>query len=84
FGLKINPFLNYNNGYYDSSSKSGRKKFKPGAIINLYVSQQITSGAGYKVEVFGQFFNLTNNRSEMPWGFRETGFATTGGLVVTF
>ncbi|NTW50268.1 MAG: TonB-dependent receptor [Chlorobiales bacterium] len=84
FGLKINPFLNYNDGYYDSSSKSGRKKFEPGIILNVYVSQLIASGTGYKVEVFGQFYNLTDNRYEMPWEFRAMGISTTGGLVVTF
>jgi len=84
FGLQITPIFNYNNGYYDSSSKSGRRKFTPGALLNAYISQRIVKKNNVLVSCFGQFYNLTNNRYEMPWQFRNTGFSVMGGLKVEF
>jgi outer membrane receptor protein involved in Fe transport len=83
-GLQITPSLNYNDGFFDSSSKSGRSKFVPGVIVNVYVSQIIVSNNKSKVSCFGQFYNLTNNRYEMPWQFQNTGFSAMGGLKVEF
>ncbi|NTW33338.1 MAG: TonB-dependent receptor [Bacteroidetes bacterium] len=84
FGLKITPSLNYNDGFYDSSSKTGRKKFIPGMLLNAYVSQTIVKNNKSKVICFGQFYNITDNRYEMPWQFINTGFSVMGGLKVEF
>lgn len=84
FGLQITPALNYNNGFYDSSSKSGRKKFTPGSLLNAYISQRIVKKNNTQVSCFGQFYNLTNNKYEMPWQFMNTGFSVMGGLKVEF
>jgi iron complex outermembrane recepter protein len=84
FGLQITPSLNYNDGYYDSSSKTGRKKFTPGALLNAYVAQTIVNKNNCKVTCFGQFYNITNNQYEMPWQFKNTGFSVMGGLRVEF
>ena len=84
FGLKIAPYLNYNDGYYDSSSKTGRKKFTPGALLNLSISQVIAKSNEFKLEIFGQFYNITDNRYEMPWQFKDPGFSGMGGLRATF
>jgi outer membrane receptor protein involved in Fe transport len=84
FGLQITPSVNYNDGYYDSSSKLGRKKFIPGTILNVYASQRIVKKNNTQVSLFGQFSNLTNNRYEMPWQFRNTGLSMMGGLKVEF
>lgn len=84
FGLQITPTINYNDGFYDSSSKSGRKKFTPGTVLNAYVSQTIVNKNKCKVICFGQFYNITNNAYEMPWQFKNTGFSAMGGLKVEF
>ncbi len=84
FGLQISTYLNYNAGFYDSSSKSSRNKFTPGTTINAYVSQTISKKEKSLVTCFVQLYNITNNRYEMPWQFRNTGFAVTGGLKVEF
>jgi iron complex outermembrane recepter protein len=84
FGLSVSPYLSYNGGYYDSSSKNGRTFFKPGELLNIYVAQVLAGNENYKVELFGQFYNLTDNRFEMPWQFQNTGFSGMGGLRVTF
>lgn len=84
FGLQIAPSLNYNDGFYDSSSKSSRQKFTPGITLNAWVSQTILSRENLKVSCFGQFYNITNNRYLMPWQFQNTGFSFMAGLEVVF
>ena len=82
FGLRVSPYLNYNSGYYDSNSKTGRKKFTPGALLNAYVAQTLTRSEKISLDAFLRFYNITDNRYEMPWQFRNTGFAVTGGLKI--
>lgn len=84
FGFQISPYLNYNAGYYDSNSKSGRKFFKPGTLLNINASQVLAKAENYKVEAFGNFYNVTNNKYEMPWQFRNPGFSFMAGIRATF
>ncbi|MBK8881196.1 MAG: TonB-dependent receptor [Bacteroidales bacterium] len=84
FGLIISSYLNYNNGFYDSSDEAGRNFFKPGTLLNLNISQKLAETKNYKLEGFGEFYNLTNNRYEMPWQFRNTGFSVMAGLKASF
>ena len=84
FGLIFRPVLNYNSGYYDSTSKSGRKKFTPGVLINLYASQLVTENETFSITLFAEVYNLTNNRYVMPWQFQNTGLAVNGGVRVLF
>ena len=83
-GLTVSPVLNYNGGYYDSSSKSGRNEFKPGLVANLYISQIVRTTGNYDLNLFAKGYNLTDNRYEMPWQFQDTGLAITGGFRVRF
>ena len=84
FGTYVSPYVNYNGGYYDGSSLTGRKFFKPGALVNIQVIQQLAKGDDYKVDLFGNFYNITNNKYEMPWQFRDPGFSFMAGIKVTF
>lgn len=84
FGLNVRPVLNYNGGYYDSSSKSGRKKFTPGTLINIYASQLIAEKENFSINLFATVYNLTDNKYEMPWQFQNTGIAFNGGIRVQF
>jgi iron complex outermembrane recepter protein len=84
YGLSFSPYLNYNNGFYDSSDKAGRSFFKPGALLNLNVSQVLAETENYKVEAFGNFYNVTNNKYEMPWQFQNPGFSMMAGIKATF
>jgi outer membrane receptor protein involved in Fe transport len=83
-GMNISTFLNYNGGFYDSSDETSRSYFEPGVLLNLNVSQELTKGESYRVECFGQFYNLTNNKYEMPWQFQNTGFSFMAGLRASF
>jgi iron complex outermembrane recepter protein len=84
FGFTISPYLNYNNGFYDNSDKTSRNFFKPGALLNINASQVLTKDPGYRIELFGQFYNVTNNTYEMPWQFQDPGFSMMAGIRVTF
>lgn len=84
FGLTFSPSLNYNDGFYDGIAKNGRNYFKPGVVINLYIAQILTSGKSYSVEGFAQLYNITNNKYDMPWQFRNPGFSGMFGVKVTF
>jgi iron complex outermembrane recepter protein len=84
FGMMINTYLNYNKGFYDSSDETNRNFFKPGTLLNLNISQKLAEKQSYKLEAFGEFYNLTNNRYEMPWQFRNTGFSFMTGLRTSF
>lgn len=83
-GLTIRPVLNYTGKYYDSSSLTLRNDFTPGTIINLYASQQLVKKPGHQIELFTQMYNITNNRYEMPWQFRNTGLSMMAGIRVFF
>lgn len=84
FGMMLNPYLNYNNGFYDSSDEAGRLFFKPGALLNINASQILAESEAYRIELFGNFYNVTNNQYEMPWQFRNPGFSMMAGLRATF
>lgn len=84
FGLSVSPTLNYNSGYYDSSSLNNRRKFTPGVILNLHLSQVISIGDSHRLEWFAQLINLTDNRFDMPWQFRNLGFSVMSGIRATF
>jgi len=83
-GLSVSPYLNYNNGYYDSSDLVNRSFFKPGTLLNMNISQVLAKTESYKVEVFGNFYNVTSNKYEMPWQFRNPGFSMMAGIKATF
>ena len=84
FNLRITPVMNYTGIYYDSTSRSGRNEFNPGALINLFISQQVIDQDNYSMELFVRVYNMTNNKYEMPWQFRNTGTSITGGFRVSF
>ncbi|PWD99058.1 TonB-dependent receptor plug domain-containing protein [Marinilabilia rubra] len=84
FGLTLRPVLNYTGAYYDSSSKSGRNEFEPGVVINFFGSQRLAEEKAYAIDLFTEVYNLTDNRFEMPWQFKNTGIAISGGFKVTF
>lgn len=84
FGLHLSTYLNYVDGIYDSSDETSRNYFKTGALLNANLSQELKKTEKYKVECFGQFYNITNNKYEMPWQFMNTGFSMMIGLRSTF
>ena len=84
FGLNLSAYLDYNSGIYDSSEESSRNFYNTGALLNADVTQEITESGSFRIECFGQFYNITDNRYEMPWQFRNTGFSMMLGLRAVF
>jgi outer membrane receptor for ferrienterochelin and colicin len=84
FGLSVVPYANYNSGFYDGTSVASRIFYKPGWLVNLFVSQRIARINNGTVSCFAGLYNLTNNGYQLPWQFRNTGFSGQGGLRVTF
>jgi outer membrane receptor protein involved in Fe transport len=76
--------VNYTGTYYDSSSKSGRKSFTPGLLVNFFAQQEIVTTKSIQLDLFGQFYNLTDNRYEMPWQFQNTGLSMMVGFKISF
>ncbi|MCB2220982.1 MAG: TonB-dependent receptor [Bacteroidetes bacterium] len=83
FGLNVTPAFNYNSGYFDSTSPTGRNEFVPGVLLNLFVSQRVVNQTGFLIDLFLKSYNLSDNQYEMPWGFKNTGFSVMGGFKVT-
>jgi outer membrane receptor for ferrienterochelin and colicin len=83
-GFTFSPSVNYNSGFYDGISKSGRIKYVPGVVLNTWLSQQIIKSDSYLLECYAQFYNITNNDYSMPWQFKNPGFSGMIGIKVTF
>ena len=84
FGLNLTPSVNYNGGFYDGLSKSDRKKYTPGAVINIQIAQRLAKSDLCEIQCFAQLYNITNNRYQMPWQFKNTGFSGMLGIKATF
>jgi outer membrane receptor protein involved in Fe transport len=78
--LVIAPYLHYVGTYYDSTSKSGRQKFGQYATINAHLQKGIVKNVVLNLDLT----NITNNKYEMPWQFRDPGFAAFGSLELVF
>ena len=43
-GTNISTYMNYNDGFYDSSDESSRNFFKPGLLLNLKYISAVSQG----------------------------------------
>jgi len=82
--IRASLALQYASGVYDSISKAGRRKFDSHAVLNAHLEREIASKDGYRVRLYLDPYNLTDNDYEMPWQFKDPGFAVTGGLALSF
>lgn len=76
----VNLYLNYNSGFYDSNSKSNRIFYKPGLLLNMMISRQLYNSRTNSLEGFIELYNLTNNKFNLPWEFKNTGFSVMAGI----
>jgi outer membrane receptor protein involved in Fe transport len=70
--------------YYDSTSKSGRKKFGDYQVVNIKLQKTLVKTADYSMNAAVDLNNITNKKYEMPWQFRDPGFNALGSLEFTF
>lgn len=74
--------LQWSGRIYDSTSKAGRAAFDGHELVTGRIEKRVDLQDGYRVRLYLEPYNLTNNQFEMPWQFRDPGFSTTGGVVV--
>jgi iron complex outermembrane recepter protein len=84
FDISISPYLHIIGSYYDSTSKSSRRKLGRYQILNIRAQKVLYKGAGYSVNAALDLNNLFDKRYEMPWEFRDTGFNAFGSLELKF
>lgn len=83
WAVAISPYLHWVGKYYDSTSRAGRSKFGSYAAVNLKLRKFILEKSEYASAIFIDLNNVTDKRSEMPWGFQDPGFNAFAGLEVT-
>ena len=83
-GFGVAPYLHVTGTYYDSTSLGSRSSFGPYAELNLRLEKSIFNTEGYIVSLVVDLNNLTNNKYEMPWQFRNPGFQVFSGLQFQF
>ncbi|MBN8704856.1 MAG: TonB-dependent receptor [Bacteroidetes bacterium] len=84
YEIKISPYLHASGKIYDGTSKSSRKSYDQGILLNLNATGSVYQSDLFSLETFANFYNLTDNRFEMPWGFQDPGFSWTGGMRISF
>jgi outer membrane receptor protein involved in Fe transport len=84
YSIEISPKAHFGGKIYDSSSKANRTAFASRELINLMVSKAIKLSNGNSMNLFLNLYNVTNNKFEMPWQFRDPGFSYTLGARFVF
>lgn len=84
YQLTLSPYLQAVGTYYDSTSKSGRRSFGSYQELNLRIMKRLFQGDGFATHLSLDLNNLTDNRYELPWQFRNPGFNFFCGLEFGF
>ncbi len=79
--LSLSPRINVTGAYSDSSSKSNHREFGPYFTVSLK-AEKIVSYPGCDLVIGLDLENLTDNRYEMPWQFRNPGFYALATLEI--
>jgi len=82
--VEISPMAHFGGQIYDSSSKATRTAFDSKELVNIIFSKTYSLSGKQKLNVFLKFYNITNNKFDMPWGFRDAGFKYTMGARLSF
>jgi len=84
WNITISPYIHLAGKIFDSTSKSGRTQYGSYELVNLNINKSIMISASSKIDAFINFYNITDNRFEMPWQFRDPGFSMMAGLRAAF
>lgn len=82
--IYVSPYLHLVGSYYDSTSKSSRRKLGPYPVLNLRAQKAFVYKDAFALHAAIDLNNLLNNRYEMPWQFQDPGFNALGSLELTF
>jgi outer membrane receptor protein involved in Fe transport len=82
--FRMSAYLHLHGKIYDSTSLMNRRQFDAYEVLNVSLLKPLFITGTNRVDAFVKLYNITNNRYEMPWQFRDTGFAVTSGLTLAF
>jgi len=69
---------------YDSNSKSDRKSFDSGEVINILALKTFHLRKERVLTAFLKVYNITDNTFKMPWQFQDPGRSVTIGAKMAF
>lgn len=84
FDFKVSPYVQMVGNYYDSTSKSGRKKFGPYQVVNMKLEKSILKTIDYTMTAALDLNNIFGKKYEMPWQFQDPGFNAFGSIELRF
>ena len=84
YDFSMSIYLHLAGSIYDSTSQSNRQKYDPYQTLNVHAEKVLVRKDAYKLDLYADLYNLTNNEYEMPWQFQDPGFSTIVGLKMTF
>lgn len=84
YDFTLSAYLHLAGSIYDSTSKSGRQKFDPYHVLNVHAEKAVVRNDSYRMDVYADIYNLTNQEYEMPWQFQDPGFSAIVGMKMTF
>ena len=82
--FEVSPWLHYSGHIYDSSSFTDRNVFESNELLNIVVSKSFRFTGNATLKSFIRAYNITNNKYEMPWQFRDPGFTLNFGASILF
>jgi iron complex outermembrane recepter protein len=84
YSIQISPMAHFGGRICDSSSLSSRTAFASKELINLMASKTFKLKNNDNLKLFLKVYNVTNNKFEMPWQFKDPGFSYSLGLKFSF
>ncbi len=84
YGLEFNAMLHLGGIIYDSNTKINRHSFNSKELLNIVASKEFNISNENKLNLFIKLYNVTNNKYEMPWQFKDPGINFTMGLNLVF
>jgi outer membrane receptor protein involved in Fe transport len=71
-------------GIRQDVSKANPGKLDGYELVTARLEKRFLDRDGRELRVYLEPYNLMDNDFEMPWGFQDPGFSTTGGVTVSF
>lgn len=82
-GIQLSPYLHVVGHYFDSTSKSNRRRFGPYPLLNVRIQKTLATNDSFMARAAIDLNNVFDKRFEMPWQFRDPGFNALGILELT-
>lgn len=81
---RLSANLQVFSGIRQDVSKANPGKLDGYELVTARLEKRFVDRDGRELRLYLEPYNLTDNDFEMPWGFQDPGFSTTGGVTVSF